>query len=286
MMKACVWRSLVGPIVLAGLCVRPAHAATEFCPATLMGPWTNTQSKIAAVQYYRLHALGPRSVEATVIAETDQGWFTWQQPEVELTRTTYTTSGPRLSYRYGMAESPDLTVTFPAPVKVEHAWVVAATAHDDTLFGWDAHGRTTCDPPDFAEPAYKSQWTTKHTPLHSDPTPAPAPPPAVAVATAAPFPAATCQRPFAAAYVKHAIQPIFPSSLRDDMFNQEATVIVYVAIDRNGSLADAWIFVTSGYKALDRSALIAAQQSTYIAPISFCKPVSGSYLFRAEFMPN
>ncbi len=48
-----------------------ARAATEFCPAMLIGP--ENKPNDVNIQYYRLRALTPRSIEGTIVADTDVG---------------------------------------------------------------------------------------------------------------------------------------------------------------------------------------------------------------------
>jgi hypothetical protein len=102
------------------------------------------------VHYYHLRALGPRVVDGSILADADAGWFVWNQQPVQLTRTTYTTTGKAYEAKFVVAESPELSVTFPQSVDIRRAWVATATAHGDRYFSWDAHGKVTCDPPDFA----------------------------------------------------------------------------------------------------------------------------------------
>jgi TonB family protein len=278
--------ALVAGIAGVIACATSAQAATEFCPAQLTGPYTKTNSRDATLHYYyHLQALGPRSVEGTIIADTDHGWFTWVQQPVQVTRMTYTRTAPLYTVRYVVAESPELDVSFPIAVNIRRLWLASAKTNGDAYFGWDAHGTVVCTPPDFVAMYSRSRVVTKRTPQTDDPTPGPAPPTAVATATAAPFPETTCAHPFVAATVSHAVQPDFPAILRDQDFSQVATAVVYVAVDSAGKLADAWIYASSGYPAIDKAALSAARRSSYVAPISYCRAVSGTYLFQADFSP-
>lgn len=267
----------------AALCVRSADAATEFCPAQLVSALPSSPVA-SAWYYYRLRALGPRVVEGTIVADTDAGWFRWKQQAVQLTRTTYTMIARRYRARFVSAASPVLTVDFPQPVAVRHAWLISAKAHDDRTFNWDARGEVTCDPADFASLDTPGPDVMERTPNANDPTPAPAPPMTTAVPSSAPFPPATCAQPFVVATVTKAEQPDYPISLRNDP--PAGVSVIYVAVDSAGRLADAWIFKSSGYPSMDYEALIAARRSQYAPPISYCRPVGGTYLFQADFEPN
>jgi TonB family protein len=263
-----------------------AVAATEFCPAKLVGPHTKSSGQGSAVWYYRLTALGPRVVEGTIIADTDAGWFTWNQRPVQLTRTTYTMTAPLFKTQFAVAGSPELSVSFPQPVAIRDAWVTKASTHGDENLTWNARGEVTCDLPDFAGFDGSGPNVTQRTPNASDPTPAPAPPMAPAVASSAPFPPATCAQPFRVATVTKAAEPSYPQSLQQNAPASRKVSVIYVAVDPHGQLADAWLFASSGYPAMDAEALNAARRSQYLAPISYCRPVGGTYLFAADFEPN
>lgn len=270
---------------LAGVVLR-ADAATEFCPAEVVGEAAKASDPQSAVWSYHLRALGPRVVEGTLIAYTDGGWFTWKQQPVELTRTSYTMIARDFTANYVVATSPRLSVGFPQPVRVRYVWVETATTHGDQAFHWDARGTVTCDPADFADLNAPSPNLTQRTPDAGDPTPAPAPVTAAATATVAPFAPPTCDEPFLVATVTKAEAPEYPRSLEKDGPDEEKISVVYVAVNARGQLADAWLFKSSGYPAMDQEALVAAKRSQYAAPVSFCRPVGGTYLFRADFDPN
>ena len=270
---------------LVAACAASARSATEFCPAQLIGPYAPSGTGSATAYGYRLRALSQRTVEGTIVAETERGWFSWVQAPVALVRTTYLRTTPTYRIRYPVAESPGLSVVFPEAVDVRRAWLSVGKTQGETVFGWDSHGTIECSPADFAAYDRRSDFM-KRDPQPGDPTPAAAPPPATATPAAAPVPAAACARPFTAAVVVHAASPVFPDVVKNAGFSQAAVSVVYVAIDSDGKLVDAWTFMPSGYPALDASAIAAARASTYTAPVSYCRPVSGTYLFEAEFLPN
>ncbi len=73
------------------VCGGAARGATEFCPASMDSWHTKMPSPQGATEYhYRLSALGPRVVDGTIVAETDQGWFVWKQLAVQLTPMSFT----------------------------------------------------------------------------------------------------------------------------------------------------------------------------------------------------
>lgn len=282
-MKPAVLLAFATGVVALALWAAPARAASEFCPARLIGTYTKTLSKSGTiVHYYRLQALAPRSVEGTIIAETDHGWYSWPQQLVELRRVTYDMADG-IRVRFVMAESPELSVAFPQPLNVLRAWVALARTHGDQIFKWDERGMVLCDPADFA--GYGGRSKSTRAVDAGDPTPAPPPPAALATATDNPFPNAKCDHPFTAARVWNAIRPDFPDFVRNMGLSQAVTSVVYVAVDPNGKLSDAWLFGSSGYPALDKAAITAAKRSSYTAAKSYCRSVGGVYLFRADFEP-
>jgi len=277
-----VWAiAIFATFAMAAACGATAKAATEFCPAVVTDPYPHSPQREATTYHYRLRALGPRIVEGTIVADTDAGWFTWSQQPVQLTRATYTTTTPYLKVTSVVAESAELSVTFPQAVGIRHAWIATAATQGGT--NWDALGKVACDPPDFAPPSSPNTATPQRTPLADDPSPAPPPPAAAAAPTFAPFPPAICPHPFVHAKVTDAVQPVFPVIMQDSGVNQSATSLVYVAVNPVGKLVDAWIFASSGYPALDQAALTAARRSEYAPATSYCRPVSGLYLFAADF---
>jgi Gram-negative bacterial TonB protein C-terminal len=281
-------------VALVTACRVSATAATEFCPARLVDIGTKSSDRGAARQHYQLEAFSGRVVEGTIVADTDAGWFTWTQQPVQLTRTTYTS----LSVGHGFdpswmkvtfheADSPELTVVFPKPVTVRHAWMTKVRTQGDRIFNWDAQGTVTCEPPDFAPSKFLNAGTATitRTPQPGDEAPAQPPPPANAVASAAPFTIASCAQPFVVAAVPGAMQPQFPAMLSDQGVSGTAVSLIAVAVDSHGKLIDAWIWGTSGYPAMDDEAIKAARHSSYTGAISYCRPVGGTYLFQAEFGP-
>jgi hypothetical protein len=270
----------VGAIVAA--CSAWADAATEFCPASLAQIYSTSPGD-ATVQYYRLQALASRVVEGTIIADTDAGWFTWRQQPVQLTRATYVSISPSIKFWFRKAVSPEMTVVFPEPVSIRRVWVATAQTHGDHFFGWDAQGMVTCEPPDFARAKYPDVTRTQRAPAAGDETPAPAPPPVNAVASAPPFSAISCAQPFVSATLTDPVQPNFPAILGDQGFSGVAVSEIAVAVGPDGKLVDAWVWANSGYPQIDAAALVAARKSKYKGATSYCRPVNGTYLFRADF---
>lgn len=99
-------------------------------------------------------------------------------------------------------------------------------------------------------------------------------------ATAPPGP--QCKVPYQDATATNAVQPDYPDSARE-MGLGNVTVEVEVTVGPTGQLTAASIAHSGGNMAIDQAALRAARNSTYAPKIVNCKPVSGTYLFQADF---
>jgi hypothetical protein len=241
-----------------------AQAKTEFCPAEI---WYRpavpaTSAGDSAGLVFGLRANSPRTiVAAKIVAETDGGWYTWDVANVSLTLRTN-----------GTAESTRDLAVFDKPVFVRHVWIVEARTSGDTLYGWDAVGEASCGVPSFGHPAYAALTAVEGQNL-----------PHLTVSPMAPLYSAECAHPFAEASVTHPVQPRFPLSVPRDLFY---TSQIEVAIGDSDNILDAWVYKTSGYRAVDESALAAARASSYQSAVSYCQKANGYYLFRADFSPN
>ncbi|MDQ2663376.1 MAG: TonB family protein [Candidatus Eremiobacteraeota bacterium] len=102
---------------------------------------------------------------------------------------------------------------------------------------------------------------------------------AVSGLTVAPALGAACRG--SAARIVHAIAPDYPQSA--ERAHANGTVRVQVALNAAGRVSSARISRSSGNAALDRSALLAARDSTYVAARKGCRSISGTYAFRATF---
>jgi TonB family protein len=257
---------------------------TEFCPArvTVFAPSAGDPDLPAASKYtYELTALSLRSVDATIIADTDKGWFGWRVAGVPVGAVSYTRTPAggtaRTDTRF---ESVDLTAVFPEPVVVRHAWVTSASTTGELILGWNHLGTVPCPyveaRPSVAQPA--GMTVRRISPAT----------PAVTVADAvpaeAPFEPQTCAVPFSNAAVKMTVQPNYPDSAKG--LTAPVRVLVVVAIGVDGKVVDAWIGDGSGHPGIDDAALRAAQRSTYTPAIAYCRPIKGTYAFAAVFDPT
>ena len=260
-----------------------ARAAAEFCPAQASVPIpVGATFGAPATRYsYQLTAPTQRSVSATLIADTDRGWYTWNVGDVVLAATQRTFADrafPPLPYT--IAASPSLAVAFPVPVTIAHAWIVSARARSSLFLSWNGLGVWQCDVPAFDGPSDRKP---------ADDAVATAPPAAqyplaIAIATEPPFAIGTCAHEFALATVLKAEAPVYAPTQLDALSAASHFAAVQVAVDSDGQALDAWIWATSGNSAFNRASVVAALGSTYSGAISYCRPVKGTYLFRTTVM--
>jgi hypothetical protein len=241
-----------------------ARAKMEFCPAGLQYrpaiPATSDGRSAGLV--FGLWSDSPRTiVTAKIVAETDGGWYAWDVSNLLLVEGAN-----------GVAESPRTVAVFDKPVFVRHIWIVEARTSGDTLYGWDAVGEASCGIPSFSHPSYASQKAQDPSGL-----------PHLTASPVAPLYAANCPHPFSEAIVTHPVQPIFPPLAPKGLYY---TSQIEVAIGDSDNLLDAWVYKSSGNRAIDASALAAARASSYQSAVSYCQKADGYYLFRADFEPR
>ncbi len=94
--------------------------------------------------------------------------------------------------------------------------------------------------------------------------------------------AAACSLPYADAKVVTAAPPEIPSSVA----LVKGYVNILVTIAPNGQVSKTTVEHTSGNPQVDAAVLKAAKSSTYTPARKNCAPVTGSYLFHAEFVPQ
>ncbi|MBV8491605.1 MAG: hypothetical protein JO199_13850 [Candidatus Eremiobacteraeota bacterium] len=260
-------------VILVATLSQRALADTEYCPARITE--LNARSMPSSAYVYHVQALGKRTVDVNMIADTDRGWFSWSANAVPLLGVFSIAGGAG----FEQAESAPMWVTFAQPVRVVRAWVVSASATGDKNFGWDKDGTVECDVPDFSD-AYSLDESIGRPALSATPSPASS---VRAVAAEAPFPPATCAHPFEPVRLRVAIDPRFPSSVHFGDYGGRADVRLGLAVDEFGELTDAWFLTSSGLQAFDESTLLAARQSTYVPAVSYCRQVKGFFVFRATF---
>ena len=284
----------------------PARAVTESCPARLATQAVSSTRENprgpATLFAFELSAYSSRTVSATLEFDTEQGWFSLNVPAVTLTARDR-------RYSVGFAHdtirdwvSPIMYARFPSAVQIRHSWVFSAAATGDGPFGWENLGAVACSPP---PPSMETSdnlraisratstraggapagQTIKLDPADQDqldqlPGPAARVFPAVASHAVA---QSNCDKPFVEASPRQIVAPGLPAIMIGTPF--PGLVGIRIALNANGSLADAWVWATSGNKSYDDMALSAIRQSTYTGAIAYCEPVPSQYNAFISFEP-
>lgn len=270
----------VGRLVIAGAVLAlslftgtiRAQAEIESCQARIATIATigAANGAPAARFAYDLMALSPRIVDASLIADTDRGWFAWSVKNVELENVVRRLPS---GLKYGIAASQPMLVEFPDAVTLRHAWVTSADA-------------TGCNAPAFQT---GSMWNEKDLDGRPLPKPSPLPTPyareSVAAAVAPPFAVQTCALPFAAARVKTLATGPDPNFDNPDATGGVSVAMVVVGVDGSGTLLGEKLIASSGYAPFDLATLRAARMTTYIGGTSYCRPASDLYIYRRDFVP-
>jgi hypothetical protein len=301
------------PVVLVALAsvvlflTVPARAVTEACPARLAAEAVSSTAENsrgpATLFGFELSAYGPRTLSATLEFDTNRGWFSLDVPAVTLTENDR-------HYSVGFAHdtmrdwvSPVMYARFPSPVQLRHSWIFSAAATGDGPFGWEKLGRVACTPPppsmESADSVRTISYATTVRTRGARPTPSvildPAdedkmsqtPDPAARVFLAAASRAigkSDCDKPFVEASPEQMVAPGFPAAMIGSPF--PGIVGIRIALNANGSLADAWVWASSGHQAYDDVALSAIRQSTYSGAVAYCAPVPSQYNAFIIFDPS
>jgi hypothetical protein len=296
-------------VALASVLLFPtvrATAVTESCPARLATEAVSSTAENSrgpgTLFGFELSAYGPRTVSATLEFDTNQGWFSVDVPAVTLTERDR-------RYAVGFAHdtirdwvSPVMYARFPSAVQIRHNWIFSAAATGDGPFGWEKLGRVACSPPPPSMETSGNLRAISHATttriggaptresVTLDPTDedmlSQTPDPASRV-----FPIgashaiaqSNCDKPFVEASPRQIVAPGIPSAMIGSPF--PGVVGIRIALNANGSLADAWVWASSGHQAYDDVALAAIRQSTYTGAIAYCGPVPSQYNAIISFEP-
>jgi hypothetical protein len=257
-----------------------ADAMVEQCPAHASQLQPAGKTPDATVFTYTVDALSQRTVDATLIADTDRGWFSWSVMGVRLVSVNRMDQAGTWPVPYKAWSSRTLSVSIPGDVIVKHAWVTNARATGETTFNWDAKGSIACDVPGFDAPPSPAPAAVPPAPIAAAPPETP-----VATTTAAPFDIPTCDKPFVAAAPLTG-PPLNPAALGglNNGLAAEAAVID-VAVDGAGNVLDAWV-KGSTHSAFDKLAMAGALQSKYTGAVSYCRPAEGIAKYTAWYQPT
>jgi hypothetical protein len=271
-----------------------ARAESEFCPAQV-GAWHSFGASNEGLRAFYIGAGSTRTVSGDVIVQGENGWYTFAFANVQVLPDLAHYQNDAVRFDRNEYHSKPLYLQLPAGEKVLRWWVTDAAATGDAVFNWDAKGAVKCAPQGQVEivdgaasgkgaALHYTSDVTRTNPLH-DLEQLPAAGDAVLVATATDAPAGLtgCKDPFKAAYVTYAFRPHWPEGLK---IGAEITTKIAVAVNADGSIADAWVYQPTGFPEADNEALRSARFSKYHAGTALCQPAPGTYLFSATFQPN
>lgn len=251
-----------------------ARAAAEFCPASIAG----AVSRVDATSY-RLHlgGISSRTVSGFIRLQTDKGWYAAPFSGVTLKPMSQQHNDQGFAFSYEDYLSNDIVVKFPAAVSVSYAYVSQAQTKGETLLDWDKEGSVTCLP----TPVSLKKPVTGPTAV---PVPSSNAVALSAKAIDAPFDT-KCNNPSGDVELSKAGPLHIPSLFAHDNFTQvpEGTAAVVVAVERDGSVVDTWLWESSGTPLLDEAAMNQARASTFTPGRAFCRNVPGYFLMRSEF---
>ena len=252
-----------------------AQAAAEFCPTTLVGE----PAQIDSTSYrFKLGAISPRAVSGVIRVQTTKGWYAISFSDVALKLLTQDYNDQGATFSHEDYLSNDIIAKFPPAASLLYSYVVQAEAKGDTLLNWDRYGMVACSPTPFS-PKDKRNAARPMPPLSKDPI----------VLAANPVPApilATCAEPFSDVVTLKPGPFHYPAILgRDDPSARPTGVtVVVVAVDRDGSVVDAWVWEPIGTPMLDQAVVNEARKATYKPGKAFCENVPGYFLLRSTFV--
>lgn len=251
-----------------------AHAAAEFCPATLVSDPVMVNGNYAR---FRLGAISTRMVSGVVRLQTEKGWYaaTFENVPFKAMEQNYNDQGMTFSHEDYLSE--DIMVKMPAGDPVVYAYVAKAQAKGDTFLNWDRFGEVDCWPTPFS-PRDKRNSARPMPALSKQPI----------ALTASPIDAPfkmTCSDPFADVTVQQGGPFHYPAILgRDDPTARPTGVTVVVAaVDRDGSVVDAWVWEPIGTPMLDQAVVDEARKTKYTPGRAFCVNVPGYFVLRSVF---
>lgn len=273
-------------LLFAMQCANARADKAEFCPARLSQYHAFSGANDVLIAFY-VSAESSRSVSANAIVQGVNGWYTFAFHDVALDADQAQYRSSTVRFDRTLYHSKPLYVRLPPGERIVRWWIYDAIATGDTVFGWDKRGDVTCLPPPETDAKIQPKADPpKRINAPDDLAHLPSAGEAILRSYAIPAPAdlTECARPFVAASVVHAFQPLWPRSV--PRLSEAVTSEIEIAVNANGTLAGAWVYTPSGYPDLDLEALRAAELSKYRGGIALCRPAPGMYLFRADFDPN
>jgi len=239
--------------VAAGLCAR-ARADVQCAVEVRHFPAAGTEAP--GTYAISLVAGSPRSVAAEWEAYTDRGFLRAPLPVVQLAAS----DAGRSSILSG-AHSRTIVIRLPEGTHVYESWLRTV-------------GADVCAPP-AGDPIRGSRFKGSVRETISTPDPADAP---IAAIVAPELERMDCPHPFVDAHPV-ALEPVqYPPGETGS-----GVSLVRVLIGPDGRVVRASVYRSSGNVRFDDEALGAVARSTFTAPVAFCRPTFGAYVFHATF---
>lgn len=272
MLRCTILAGIVAGLVCAA--TAQARAAAEFCPATLV---SSPVALDASTIRFRLGAISPRLVAGTVKIQTKTGWYAANFDYLPLKPLVQAYHDQGMTFSHEDYLTDDIVVKIPDATGVQYAYVSQAEAEHDSFLNWDRFGSVTCSPTPFSP-------RDKHNPARPMP-PLSAHPIQLAAVPIAPQATASCADPFEDVTLVRAGPFTYPAIYGHDdpTARPVGTTVVVVAVNRDGSIVDSWLWESSGTPLLDQSVLAEARKSTFKPGKAFCENVPGYFVLRSIF---
>lgn len=262
MLIRCSVRASFFGILFVLACMCRADANGEFCPAQVDSVWTSSGSATTPATSYGFTLLGrsPRSGSATVVIESDHGWFTFTYGPAQFKKATRIFSIQDYKAPYDIYVA-TVYVHFPLSVLLRHAWVTSATLVGERTYGWNDNQPYSCPIPGLFEQAVDTA-APDEADVAGDAN-------QVNATTDADPPIAStdCKTPFAQAQLlergRIMYQP-YSGALTHGM------ALVALAINHDSTIREAWVLAQSGNPPFDSAAVASAKRSKVVSAISYC----------------
>jgi hypothetical protein len=261
-------------LALGVLVTGKAQAAAEFCPATLVSDPVMVDGNFAR---FRLGAISPRTVSGIVRLQTAKGWYAAEFANVSFKPLEQSYNDQGMTFSHEDFLSDDILVKLPSNDPVTYAYVAKADAVGDKLLNWDRYDSVDCWPTPFS-PKDRRNSSRPMPELSKVPITLTAKP------IDAPF-KITCSEPFSDVAVLRPGPFHYPGILgRDDPTARPIGVTVVVAaVDRDGSVLDAWVWEPIGTPMLDQAVVDEARKTQFAPGKAFCMDVPGYFVLRSVF---
>lgn len=226
---------------------------------------------------FRLGAISARTVSGVVRLQTEKGWYAAEFSNIPFRALQQNYNDQGMTFSHEDYLSDDVMVKLPTRDPVVYAYVAQAHATGDTFMNWDRYGEVACSPTPFS-PRDKRNSARPMPELSKTPITL------TAKAIAAPL-QGTCAEPFADVQVLKPGPFHYPGILgRDDPTARPTGVtVVVVAVDRDGSVVDAWVWEPIGTPMLDQAVVDEARKAKYAPGKAFCENVPGYFVLRSVF---